>query len=178
MPRSGRASAGISSLPAATARRSQPCAYLLHTRATWRIWSAALALSSRIVVPEQHLGRVQQPARDLEAAFHAAGERLHQIVTPLPQLEHPEQRLAPLPADLARHMVQHAVDVHVLPRRELAVETGILEHDAEAPPHLRLMRGGIEPVELERAARGAQQRRQHLDRGGFAGAVGTEERED
>src|SRR2546428_13376325 len=75
-------------------------------------------------------------------------------------------------------MVQDAVDIHVLPRREVAVETRILEHDAEAPPHLRLVRGGIEPVELERAARGPQQGREHLDGGGLPGAVRTEERED
>src|SRR5437667_12910083 len=75
-------------------------------------------------------------------------------------------------------MVQDAVDIHVFPRRELAVETRILEHDAEAPPHLRLMFCWIQPVELERAARGVEQRRERLDGGGLAGAARAEKRED
>src|SRR5437016_12462104 len=75
-------------------------------------------------------------------------------------------------------MVQDAVNIHVLPRRKLAVETRILEHDAEPLADFRLMCGGVEPVQLERPACGAQQGREHLDRGGFPGAVRTEERKD
>jgi hypothetical protein len=40
------------------------------------------------------------------------------------------------------------------------------------------MPGGIEPVKLECSARGVEQGREQLDRGGLAGAVGTEKRED
>src|SRR5436309_243044 len=127
---------------------------------------AALRIEAeRRLVEKQHLGGVQQPAGDLEAAFHATGKCLHQIVAPVPQLEHLEQRLGPPPPDVPRHVIQHAVDVQVLPRRELAVETRILEHDAKAPSHLVRMLGGIEPVQLERPARGAEQRRERLEGG-------------
>ena len=116
---------------------------------------------------------MQQPAGDLEASLHTAGKRLDQVIAAVPELEHLEQDLGPLPPNLARHVIQHAVDVHVLPRREIAVETRVLEHDAEAPPHFRLMPGGIEPIELERPARWLEQRREHLDGGGLPGAVRT-----
>src|SRR5213592_1769207 len=134
--------------------------------------------AERRLVQKQHLRGVQQPTGDFQAALHATGERLYQVIAPVPQLEHAEQSLAPLPSGTTRYMVQDAMDIHVLPRREVAVETWILEHDAEAPPHLRLMRGGIEPVELERAARGPQQGREHLDGRGLPGAVPTEKRAD
>src|SRR2546426_627861 len=92
---------------------------------------AHLVRGGRALVANQHLRRVQRPAGDLEPALHAARERLHQVLAPLPQLEHPQQGFTPPPPRMPRHVIQHAVDIHVLPRRELAVETGILEHDAE-----------------------------------------------
>src|SRR6266566_6245717 len=70
------------------------------------------------------------------------------------------------------------MDVHVLPRRQLGVETRVLEHDAELPADFGLVRGGIQAIELEGAARRVQERGEHLDSGGLAGAVGPEERED
>src|SRR6266581_1700728 len=140
---------------------------------------AALRIEAkRRLVEKQYLWRVQQPTGDLEAALHATGERLHQVVTPVPQLEHPQQDFTPLPPGVPRHVVQHPVDVHVLPCRELAVETRILEDDAEPLADCRLMRGDIESVELERARRRAQQGGEHLDRGGLAGAVRPQEREN
>src|SRR6266436_1339049 len=140
---------------------------------------AALRIEAeRRLVEKQHLRGVQQPAGDLEPPLHPARERLHEIPAPLPQLEHREQGLRPFPPDLARHVIQDAVDVHVFPRRQVAVETGVLKHDTEPPPHVRLMLRGIEPVELQRSARRVEQGREHLDRGGLPGAVGTEKRED
>src|SRR5437879_581446 len=130
------------------------------------------------LVEKQDLRRVQQPAGDLEAALHAAGERLHQVVAPLPQLEHPQEQFTPLAPGVPRHVVQHPVDVHVLPRRELAVETRILEHDAEALADFRAMGGDVETVELERARRRMQQGGEHPDGRGLAGAVRPEEREN
>ena len=75
-------------------------------------------------------------------------------------------------------MVQHAVDVHVLPGREVAVEAGILEHDAEPLADVHGMRGDVESVELERARRRAQERREHLDGRGLPRPVRAQEREE
>src|SRR5713226_5114583 len=50
---------------------------------------AALRIEAeRRLVQKQDLRGVQQPAGDLEAALHAARERLHQVIAPVPQLEH------------------------------------------------------------------------------------------
>src|SRR5438094_791943 len=124
---------------------------------TCRIWSAAVALSSRMVVP-------------VSARKAASSESL-----PVCALSSADDPVAPR---LPWHVVQHAVDVHVLPRREVAVETGILEHHAESLADLGWMCGRVESVELERAARRPQQGGEHLDGGGLAGPVRPEERED
>ena len=78
----------------------------------------------------------------------------------------------------ARHVIENAVDLHVLAGGQVAVEAGILKDDAEALADLVLVRARIEAVQFDRAAGGAQQCGQHLDGGGFAGAVRAEEGED
>src|SRR5436190_1546846 len=139
---------------------------------------AALGVESqRRLVEEQDPGGVQEPARDLEAPSHPARERLHEVVPAIPQLEQLEQRLPALPADSARHVVQHTVNVEVLPGGQLAVETGILKDDAESLANFGRILDGIQTVELERAARRAEHGRQHLDGRRLPGAVGPEERE-
>ena len=70
------------------------------------------------------------------------------------------------------------MQVHVFPGRELIVHAGVLKDDAETLPHLVLMGGGVQTVDLDSAAGRLQQRGQHLDRGGFARPVGAEEGED
>src|SRR6266571_2102112 len=66
---------------------------------------AALRIEAeRRLVEKQDLRRVQQPTGDLEAAFHATGERLHQVIAPVPQLEHPQEDFTPLPPGVPRHM--------------------------------------------------------------------------
>src|SRR6266480_5931807 len=103
---------------------------------------------------------MQEPPRNLEPASHPAGKSLDEIVPPVPQLEQPEQRLAALAPDPARHVIEHAVKVHVLPGGQLAVQARILKHDAEALPNLRRLRDRVQAVELERTARRAEHRRQ------------------
>ena len=79
----------------------------------------------------------------------------------------------------ARHVIEHAVQLHVLVGGQLAVEARILEDDAEAAAHLDAAAStGSRPSSVIAAARRPQQRRQHLDRRGLAGAVRAEERED
>ena len=70
------------------------------------------------------------------------------------------------------------MEIHVLPGGLFVVETGILKDDAEALAGQLLLHRRIKSVELDTAAGGAQQRGQHLDGGGFAGAVGSEKSED
>ena len=76
------------------------------------------------------------------------------------------------------HVVEHAVDLHVLPCGQIAVEAGVLKDDAEALAGLVLLGLRVEAVELDRAAGGPQQRGEHFDGGGLPCAVGAEEGED
>ena len=78
------------------------------------------------------LRRVQKAARDLQPALHAAGEFLHLVLAALPQLEELQQFFRALTAHLVRHVIEHAVNLHVFPRRQFAVEAWILEDDAKA----------------------------------------------
>ena len=68
---------------------------------------------------------------------------------------------------------------HVLVGGLLAVQAGVLEHDAEtfAGLHSSGLWDRARPVRIFPLV-GIQQRGQHLDGGGFAGAVGAEEGKD
>ena len=69
------------------------------------------------------------------------------------------------------------MEIHVFLGGLFVVETGILKDDAEALAGQLLLHRRIKPVQLDAAAGGAQQRGEHLDGGGFAGAVGSEKSE-
>src|SRR5262249_25944904 len=73
------------------------------------------------LVEKENLGRMEKAAGNLEAASHPAGEELHQGVAAIPEFEELQQRLGALPTDLARHMVEHSVQFHVLPGGEILV---------------------------------------------------------
>ena len=64
------------------------------------------------------------------------------------------------------------------PGRQVAVEAGVLEHDAEALARLVVLLLRVEAVQFNGAAGGFQQRREHLDGGGLPRAVGAEEGKD
>ena len=70
------------------------------------------------------------------------------------------------------------MEIHVFVGGEFVVDAGVLKDDAELLARGGLMGDGIEAVELHAAAGRRQQRGEHLDGGGFAGAVGAEKRED
>ncbi len=133
--------------------------------------------SERRLVEKQDSRRVKQTACNLEPAFHPARKLLHRSVAPIPQLEQLEQQLDPFTPNLARHVIQHAVQVHVLVGGQLVVEARILEHDPEPPARVERTRHRIEAIKAHRSAGGMQQRRQHLDRRGLAGAVRSQKGE-
>ena len=58
------------------------------------------------------------------------------------------------------------------------VETRVLKDDAKAAPHFVLLALRVEPIDLDDAAGGLEQRGQHFDGGGLAGAIGAQKRED
>ena len=70
-----------------------------------------------------------------------------QRVAPVPQLEQLQQRLDALGARPARHVVEHAVQVHVLVGGQLAVEARVLEDDAEPLADFVRLRRRVEAVD-------------------------------
>ena len=140
---------------------------------------AALRIEAqRGLVEEENLWGVQKAAGDLEPALHAAGEGLHVASLRSHSSKSLSSSSVRSARDLARHVVEDAVQIHVFVGGLLAVEAGVLKDDAEALADLVLLHRGIEAVELDAAAGRAQQRGEHLDGGGLARAVRAEEGED
>ena len=108
--------------------------------------------AERGLVEKQDLGRVQESAGDFQAALHASGKCLDVIVPAFPELEQFQQLFDALRALLARDLVEHGVQFHVLVGGLLAVEAGVLEHDPELSPGFILVdcRDRGRPVRLFR----------------------------
>ena len=84
------------------------------------------------LVQQQQRRLVQQHARDLDAAAHAAGILRRRLVGAIAQL-HQRQRLVDAAGgERARQAVQRGAEAQVLARGQLQVQARLLEHDAEA----------------------------------------------
>ncbi len=94
------------------------------------------------------MGVCSKPAGDFQAPLHAAGKLFNRIVAALPQFEQLEQHFDAFGPQLARHVVQHAVKIHVFVGGEFVVQAGILEHDAETFAGFVVLHAGVEPVQL------------------------------
>src|SRR6266513_1331948 len=68
----------------------------------------------RRLVQEQDLRMMEDAARDLEAPLHAAGERLHQGVRAVRELDDGEELVDALTAQRPRHAVDATVQLEVL----------------------------------------------------------------
>ena len=83
------------------------------------------------LIEEKDSRFVEQRAGNLEAPLHAAGIGFHEVVPAVPQLDEFEEGVHPLLALAGGHAVENAVNLHVFPAGQLAIETGVLENDAE-----------------------------------------------
>ena len=61
---------------------------------------------------------------------------------------------------------------------QLAIETRMLKHDAEPPPHRSGFTRQVVPEQPRAARLNRRERREQLEQGGFAAAVGSEEAKD
>ena len=125
---------------------------------------------------EEDEGRVvDQPHRDVEPSLLAPR---HVLGHPLPQaLE--LQLVEELPAASygvgLRHPVEHPVVHDLLARTGGGERRTGLRDVADRAAHLHGLLDDVVAVDRRGAGRGAQQRHQHPQRGGLAGAVGAEE---
>src|ERR1700733_3185996 len=67
------------------------------------------------------------------------------------------------------------MQIHVFVRGLFVVEAGVLKDNPEPRTRQLLLHRGIKPVELDAPAGGPQQRSKHLDGGGFAVSVRSQE---
>ncbi len=91
--------------------------------------------------------------------------------------DHVQQALAAFASFAARQAEELAVDIDVLPSREIEVGSKRLRDDADVLAHLARVLRDVEARDYRVAAAGHQQRGQHPHDGGLAGAVGPEQSE-
>ena len=95
--------------------------------------------AGRRLVEEQHLGRVDQCAREVEPPLHAARVRLRPPIGGVGEPDELEQLLGPRVGVRGRDPVQAALQLEQLAPGLHGVEPDLLERDADPPAH----RGGI-----------------------------------
>ena len=134
--------------------------------------------AQRRLIQKQNLRRVQKRARNFQPPLHAAREQLHLIVAPLPQFERAQQLLRARQTQLARHVIQHAVQLHVLRRRHVPVQTGVLKDNPKALPHFVGLLEGMQTIDLQSAAGRRHQRGEHFDSGRLPRPVRPQKGED
>ena len=100
-----------------------------------------------------------------------------EAVATLPQADHLHHLLHPARDQLPRHAVQLGVQAQVLLGGEVAVEGGVLEHQADVAAHLVAFADDVVAGHEGRAPGGAHERAEHVDRGRLACSVGAEEAE-
>ena len=132
----------------------------------------------RRLVEKEDARLVDQPARDLHAAPHAARKVSDRLVRPRRQLDGlDELRNDPI-ALLLRHVVELRVDQQVLADAELHVARHRLRDHADRSAHVVGLANDVEAVDDRRARRRRQQRRHHADERRLARAVRPEQTED
>ena len=116
--------------------------------------------------------------REVEAAAHAARERLHEAVGLVGEAEQLEQLVGPAARPPLGQVVQTTDDLEVEPGAHQAVDRRLLRRDADALAH----RGGSlatsNPATRGRPSVGVGHGGEDADRRGLAGAVVAQQTED
>ena len=124
--------------------------------------AAALRVESDSrLVEEQHVGRMNQAARDFEPPAHPARVSRDEIVGALGQPDHVQQAMSAFAALAARQAEELAVNVDVLPSGEIEIGGERLRDDADILAHLARMTRDVEAGDERLAAARRYQRRQH-----------------
>ena len=124
---------------------------------------------------EEHQPRGDDDARgDVEPAPHAAGVVLDLAAGGVGDAERVEQLVGAVLRRPARVAEQPRHQDQVLAAGEVLVDGGELPGEADEAAHRVGLGDDVVPEHARAAAVGDQQRGEHLDRGGLAGAVGAE----
>jgi hypothetical protein len=106
-------------------------------------------------------------------------ELAHGLACEGADLEHVHEHLQAMPVPLAVHVVDGAQQPETVHRRQVEPKLRFLpEYGAYAVAQLHAVARWIEAQHVHIAGGGEEYARQHLDRGGLAGAVRADERDD
>ena len=130
------------------------------------------------LVEEEDRRAVEDPAREVERAPHAARERPDAHLAPVLEPEQVERLVDPDLALLAGQAVEAGAEAQVLVGGQVEVEGGLLEDDADLPANPERIGLDVEPRDLDASPGGLEQRRQHADRRRLAGPVRAQEAEE
>ena len=129
----------------------------------------------RRLVEDEELGAVKEADGDVEPALHASREFLGDVGCPIRQADHFEHLGDPALEGVSGHPVETAEERHVLGRRQVGVDGQVLGHQPDvglgsngSGGHHLTVDPHLSPVELEQPG-------DHRNRGGLAGAVGTQQ---
>src|SRR5919199_2738272 len=140
---------------------------------------AALGIQARRgLVQKEDARPVDQGEREVEPAFHAAGVAAHPPVGGLREPDALQELVAPLSPLCPRETVERGLEPQVIPARKERIEGCLLEGHPYGGAHPRSLPHDVVAGDARRAARGRKERREHQDRRGLAGSVGTEEAVD
>jgi hypothetical protein len=129
-------------------------------------------------VQEKNLRVMNDPAHDVQCAPHSARERPDRPVALVRQAEQLEQTGRAFFDDFRRQVVEQTGEAQVFGYGQGAVERRLLKHQADRRTRLDGLAHDIVSMHAGAAAGWANQRGQHVNRGGFAGAIRTEEAEE
>jgi hypothetical protein len=131
----------------------------------------------RRLVQEQHPGRVQQAAGDLQPPLHAARVGSDHAAPPVPQPDHLEHLAQPRGECRLGYPVQVGVEAQVLLAGQVVVQRGFLEHQADVAAYGVPLGDHVVPRDPGGPRGGVRQGAQDLDRGRLTRAVRPEETE-
>src|SRR5579872_5234219 len=129
-------------------------------------------------VQEENARFVQQRGRQCQPLLPTARERFGELAREWRQSGQRDDVCDAARSALARELIGASVELQVLEDAEIAVQRERLRHVADRAPHVAGLRLDVEARDGSGARRGGDQAAQHLDRGRFAAAVGTQETEN
>src|SRR5581483_10202646 len=132
----------------------------------------------RRLVEKDEIGLVHEALREVDAALHAARQRLDPLRLARPHRDAIEHGVDPSVERGAAHAVEVALVAHVLADGELAVQAGGLEHDPDPSAHRVRLADDVVAGDRGTPAIGRQERREDAEERRLAAAVRAEEAED
>jgi hypothetical protein len=129
------------------------------------------------LVQEQDPGPVDDAGGDGQLALHALGIAAEPAVGGRRETEIRQQLPGAGLAHGLAHAVERGTEAEIVEAAELRVEIALVGHHAHQMLGRPGLAGAVDPADPDRARVGARKAGEHVDGGGLAGTVGTQETE-